>query len=207
MSAGSCPKQGLQALPWVVGKGGACIQGSAPAPRVVLSGEGKEFLWACVLLPIHPSPTQGFPGPSTKRNAPLLQFRGGPQKYEVTGWLQIQGVRVTDEGTYRCFARNRVGEVVALASLTVFTPGEHHVFVPTLSWGRGRGCLGRVNWCGGSCWSIGLCWGCPSKLLCTVWLWGRGQALRGGNVTLSPHCRFRPAQPDRFFPAKAPHDA
>ncbi|XP_029887154.1 kazal-type serine protease inhibitor domain-containing protein 1 isoform X2 [Aquila chrysaetos chrysaetos] len=51
-----------------------------------------------------------------------VQFRGGPQKYEVTGWLQIQGVRVTDEGTYRCFARNRVGEVVALASLTVFTP-------------------------------------------------------------------------------------
>lgn len=31
---------------------------------------------------------------------------------------------MTDEGTYRCFARNRVGEVVALASLTVFTPGE-----------------------------------------------------------------------------------
>uniref|UniRef100_A0A803VX64 Kazal type serine peptidase inhibitor domain 1 n=1 Tax=Ficedula albicollis TaxID=59894 RepID=A0A803VX64_FICAL len=51
-----------------------------------------------------------------------VQFRGGPQKYEVTGWLQIQGVRVTDEGTYRCFARNRVGEAVALASLTVFTP-------------------------------------------------------------------------------------
>ncbi|KAM6390087.1 LOW QUALITY PROTEIN: kazal-type serine protease inhibitor domain-containing protein 1 [Pluvialis apricaria] len=53
-----------------------------------------------------------------------VQFRGGPQKYEVTGWLQIQGVRVTDEGTYRCFARNRVGEVVALASLTVFTPDQ-----------------------------------------------------------------------------------
>ncbi|NWI14598.1 KAZD1 protein, partial [Crypturellus soui] len=53
-----------------------------------------------------------------------VQFRGGPQKYEVTGWLQIQGVRVTDEGTYRCFARNKVGEVVALASLTVLTPDQ-----------------------------------------------------------------------------------
>ena len=42
----------------------------------------------------------------------------------MTGWLQIQGVRVTDEGTYRCFARNRVGAVVAVASLTVLTPGE-----------------------------------------------------------------------------------
>ncbi|XP_050814166.1 kazal-type serine protease inhibitor domain-containing protein 1 [Gopherus flavomarginatus] len=53
-----------------------------------------------------------------------VQFRGGPQKYEVTGWLQIQGIRVTDEGTYRCFARNRVGEVAALASLTVLTPDQ-----------------------------------------------------------------------------------
>lgn len=53
-----------------------------------------------------------------------VQFRGGPQKYEVTGWLQIQGVRMTDEGTYRCFARNRVGAVVAVASLTVLTPDQ-----------------------------------------------------------------------------------
>lgn len=104
-----------------------------PAPRVVLRQGDKEFPWACIPLPIRPSPTWNFPHSRANRNPPLLQFRGGPQKYEVTGWLQIQGVRVTDEGTYRCFARNRVGEVVALASLTVFTPGEHHVLVPMLS--------------------------------------------------------------------------
>lgn len=140
---------------------------------------------------------------------PFLQFRGGPQKYEVTGWLQIQGVRVTDEGTYRCFARNRVGEVVALASLTVFTPGEHCVLISMLSWGHGKGCLGTVHQYGRSCWSIGLCWGCPRKLLCMVRLWswwGRGQAQQDGNVTLSPCCRFRPTQPDRLLPAEAPHD-
>uniref|UniRef100_K7FN94 Kazal type serine peptidase inhibitor domain 1 n=1 Tax=Pelodiscus sinensis TaxID=13735 RepID=K7FN94_PELSI len=64
------------------------------------------------------------------------QFRGGPQKYEVTGWLQIQGVRVTDEGTYRCFARNRVGEAAALASLTVLTPDQ--LTMPGLSLPRPR---------------------------------------------------------------------
>ncbi|XP_053162199.1 kazal-type serine protease inhibitor domain-containing protein 1 [Hemicordylus capensis] len=53
-----------------------------------------------------------------------VQFRGGPQKYEVTSWLQIQAVRVTDEGTYRCFARNTVGQVAALASLMVLTPDQ-----------------------------------------------------------------------------------
>lgn len=62
----------------------------------------------------------------------------------MTGWLQIQGVRVTDEGTYRCFARNKVGEVVAFASLTVFTPGEHPSPCPreVPRGGCGRGHLG-----------------------------------------------------------------
>nr|XP_060624258.1 kazal-type serine protease inhibitor domain-containing protein 1 [Anolis sagrei ordinatus] len=53
-----------------------------------------------------------------------VQFRGGPQKYEVTSWLQIQGVRVTDEGTYRCFARNNIGQVAAPANLLVLTPDQ-----------------------------------------------------------------------------------
>lgn len=36
---------------------------------------------------------------------------------------------------------------------------------------------------------------------------GKGTGTGGDNVTLSSRCRFRPAQPDRLFPAKAPHDA
>lgn len=88
-----------------------------------------------------------------KNLIPSLQFRGGPQRYEVTGWLQIQGVRVTDEGTYRCFARNKVGEVVAFASLTVFTPGERPSPVPRRScwvWEGTFGILGTATaWFGG----------------------------------------------------------
>ncbi|ETE73197.1 Kazal-type serine protease inhibitor domain-containing protein 1, partial [Ophiophagus hannah] len=45
-------------------------------------------------------------------------------KYEVTSWLQIQAVRLTDEGTYHCYARNSVGQVAAPASLMVLTPGK-----------------------------------------------------------------------------------
>lgn len=45
---------------------------------------------------------------------------------------------------------------MALASLTVFTPGECHILVHMYSWGQGRECLGRVHWYGGSCWRIGL---------------------------------------------------
>lgn len=42
----------------------------------------------------------------------------------MTGWLQIQAVRPSDEGTYRCLARNALGQVEAPASLTVLTPDQ-----------------------------------------------------------------------------------
>ncbi|XP_006831321.1 PREDICTED: kazal-type serine protease inhibitor domain-containing protein 1 [Chrysochloris asiatica] len=53
-----------------------------------------------------------------------VQFRGGPQRFEVTGWLQIQAVRLSDEGTYRCLAHNARGQVEAQASLTMLTPEQ-----------------------------------------------------------------------------------
>lgn len=60
----------------------------------------------------------------TLLTAHRLQFRGGPQKFEVTGWLQIQALRPSDEGTYRCLARNALGQAEASATLTVLTPGK-----------------------------------------------------------------------------------
>ncbi|XP_005403992.2 PREDICTED: kazal-type serine protease inhibitor domain-containing protein 1 [Chinchilla lanigera] len=53
-----------------------------------------------------------------------VQFRGGPQRFEVTSWLQIQAVRPSDEGTYRCLARNALGQAEAPATLTVLTPDQ-----------------------------------------------------------------------------------
>lgn len=63
-----------------------------------------------------------------------VQFRGGPQRFEVTGWLQIQAVRPSDEGTYRCLAHNALGQVEASASLTVLTPEQlNSTGIPQLS--------------------------------------------------------------------------
>lgn len=42
----------------------------------------------------------------------------------MTGWLQIQALRPSDEGTYRCLARNALGQVEASATLTVLTLGK-----------------------------------------------------------------------------------
>uniref|UniRef100_G1MSN5 Ovomucoid n=1 Tax=Meleagris gallopavo TaxID=9103 RepID=G1MSN5_MELGA len=38
-----------------------------------------------------------------------VQARGGPQKYGVTGWLQIQGLKKSDEGIYICHTKNKYG--------------------------------------------------------------------------------------------------
>lgn len=53
-----------------------------------------------------------------------VQFRGGPLKYEVSGWLQIQGIRSSDAGVYLCCAHNKLGEVSAAANLTVLSADE-----------------------------------------------------------------------------------
>uniref|UniRef100_A0A8D1PM40 Kazal type serine peptidase inhibitor domain 1 n=1 Tax=Sus scrofa TaxID=9823 RepID=A0A8D1PM40_PIG len=81
-------------------------------------------------------PPWGSPGLPQKDTADSswLQFRGGPQRFEVTGWLQIQAVRPSDEGTYRCLARNALGQVEAPASLTVLTPDQlNSTGIPQLS--------------------------------------------------------------------------
>lgn len=45
--------------------------------------------------------------------------RGGPQKYGVTGWLQIQGLKKSDEGVYICHTKNKYGATYASARLKV----------------------------------------------------------------------------------------
>lgn len=61
---------------------------------------------------------------SCQGTTPTSLCRGGPQRFEVTSWLQIQAVRPSDEGTYRCLARNALGQVEAPATLTVLTPEQ-----------------------------------------------------------------------------------
>ena len=52
------------------------------------------------------------------------QSRGGPQRFELSSWLQIEGAEPEDSGTYRCVARNNLGSVTASATLGVLSQGN-----------------------------------------------------------------------------------
>uniref|UniRef100_A0AAQ6IV08 Kazal-type serine peptidase inhibitor domain 3 n=1 Tax=Anabas testudineus TaxID=64144 RepID=A0AAQ6IV08_ANATE len=53
-----------------------------------------------------------------------VQSRGGPLKFELSSWLQIEGAGPEDSGTYRCIARNNLGSVSAAAVLGILGAGE-----------------------------------------------------------------------------------
>ncbi|XP_012710238.2 kazal-type serine peptidase inhibitor domain 3 [Fundulus heteroclitus] len=53
-----------------------------------------------------------------------VQSRGGPLKFELSSWLQIEGAKPGDSGTYQCTARNHLGSVSASAVLGVLGAEE-----------------------------------------------------------------------------------
>ncbi|XP_023694175.1 kazal-type serine peptidase inhibitor domain 3 isoform X2 [Paramormyrops kingsleyae] len=57
-----------------------------------------------------------------------VQSRGGPMKYELSSWLQIEGVVPEDAGMYRCVAHNHLGNISASAVLGVLRPEEVSAF-------------------------------------------------------------------------------
>ncbi|XP_033828347.1 kazal-type serine protease inhibitor domain-containing protein 1-like [Periophthalmus magnuspinnatus] len=50
-----------------------------------------------------------------------VQSRGGPLKFELSSWLQIERAGLQDAGTYQCVARNKLGTVSASAQLRIMT--------------------------------------------------------------------------------------
>ncbi|XP_062855642.1 kazal-type serine peptidase inhibitor domain 3 [Trichomycterus rosablanca] len=58
-----------------------------------------------------------------------VQSRGGPQKYELSSWLQIEDASRADSGTYRCTARNGLGDVSATAVLGILPPDEMSAYL------------------------------------------------------------------------------
>lgn len=53
-----------------------------------------------------------------------LQSRGGPLKFELSSWLQIEGAGPEDSGTYQCIARNSLGSASASAMLGILGAGD-----------------------------------------------------------------------------------
>ncbi|KAM6931343.1 kazal-type serine peptidase inhibitor domain 3 [Xenentodon cancila] len=53
-----------------------------------------------------------------------VQVRGGPLKFELSSWLQIERAEPGDSGTYHCIARNNLGSVSASAVLEVLGAEE-----------------------------------------------------------------------------------
>ncbi|XP_017323354.1 kazal-type serine peptidase inhibitor domain 3 [Ictalurus punctatus] len=58
-----------------------------------------------------------------------VQSRGGPQKYELSSWLQIEDATREDSGTYRCIAKNELGNVSATAVLGILPPDEMSAYL------------------------------------------------------------------------------
>ncbi|KAK3540009.1 hypothetical protein QTP70_022801 [Hemibagrus guttatus] len=58
-----------------------------------------------------------------------VQSRGGPQKYELSSWLQIEDATRADSGTYRCIARNGLGNVSVTAVLGILPPDEMSAYL------------------------------------------------------------------------------
>lgn len=65
--------------------------------------------------------TEYLPSDDTRISA---NMRGGPEKMQVTGWLQIMDVQKDHEGDYTCIAQNKLGMAEATSRLNVVTDSE-----------------------------------------------------------------------------------
>ena len=51
--------------------------------------------------------------------------QGGPEKHEITAWIQIMKLRKDHEGDYSCVAFNKHGKSKATGRLKVNKKGKH----------------------------------------------------------------------------------
>ncbi|KAG5848403.1 hypothetical protein ANANG_G00098090 [Anguilla anguilla] len=96
----------------------------ATPPHDVITVEGNDIIFSCEVS-AYPMAMIEWRKEGNSIFLPAddshmaVQARGGPRRFELTGWLQIEDVRQADEGVYTCTARNQFGEVLAPARLQV----------------------------------------------------------------------------------------
>ncbi|XP_030048027.1 kazal-type serine protease inhibitor domain-containing protein 1-like [Microcaecilia unicolor] len=96
-------------------------------PQDIITLEGHDIIFGCevssypvAFLKWRKEGDSGFlPGDDSHI---AIQARGGPQRYTITGWLQIQEIQKQDEGLYTCYSRNEFGQASASARLWVVPP-------------------------------------------------------------------------------------
>ncbi|XP_077457183.1 kazal-type serine protease inhibitor domain-containing protein 1-like isoform X2 [Stigmatopora argus] len=109
------------------------------APKNQVNGSGSHLIFLCEVFAFPMAAVEwrkdgADDGASEERprNAVLpgddphisVQSRGGPLRFELSSWLQIEGAEPRDAGTYRCVARNSLGSVSASAVLGVLSAEE-----------------------------------------------------------------------------------
>ncbi|KAM7101455.1 kazal-type serine protease inhibitor domain-containing protein 1-like [Ciconia maguari] len=93
-------------------------------PQDVQNFTGNDVIFGCEVS-AYPMPHLEWKKKGNKMFLPgddthiSVQARGGPQKYGVTSWLQIQGLKKSDEGVYICHTKNKYGATYATARLKV----------------------------------------------------------------------------------------
>ncbi|CAK6968026.1 kazal-type serine protease inhibitor domain-containing protein 1-like [Scomber scombrus] len=105
---------------------GPCF--SAPrisrGPKDLSNYTGNDIVFSCEVS-AYPLPNLNWKKKGSDDYLPgddphiSVQVRGGPQRYTVSTWLQIQGLHVSDAGVYSCVSHNSLGETSASAQLTV----------------------------------------------------------------------------------------
>jgi len=96
-------------------------------PKNIEEDEGSEIMLSCEI--------SGYPTPKvewqfTKSDGTILQMpgddlrksvsaRGGPEQFQVTGWLHLYKLKMEDEGIYNCIGKNKLGKVSAISKILV----------------------------------------------------------------------------------------
>ncbi|XP_071327462.1 kazal-type serine protease inhibitor domain-containing protein 1-like isoform X2 [Trachinotus anak] len=93
-------------------------------PRSLSNYTGNDIVFGCEVS-AYPLPNLNWKKTGSDNFLPgddphiSVQARGGPQRYTVSTWLQIEDIHMSDAGVYSCISQNALGETSASAQLTV----------------------------------------------------------------------------------------